>query len=1211
METPAKGGLRFKKILIIFLSLSALIVAVIILSTLLFIRSRSFTPFVEKTLTRSLGQVVEINSISLEGWHVITVKGLAIKEDGSTLATIERTEVVLSLSGLLGGRIDKVSIKSPVLFLKPPAARGPVKGGGRGAPPVFFKNITIEDGTVTVSTGREKKITLGPVNLSLDAVSKRKAELTGGVFLPAFGSRVALRAGLDMERLAVDHGRVDISSIELKNLSAGNFSLFKGSGITGSLKAGLDIRKKGDGLEAELEIEFKDLSAGLYKDKDHGTKPMQKASGVLRALFEMPGDFHGIDATLTLRAVTAPSGKVTRHKAVIKGAYTFKGGRLKIKEASLTSPGLGHLGLEGDFSGIASRDPSIKLSFKARDISLAGLARTVLKPLSIGPAGMEYGGVLKGSATAAGSFSKGIRWQSNFIAKGLLVNSGLSGVNLKKKPLTLSASGGYNRDGDILNIKSFKAGIKGVGPLMGGGSLKKISTGKPQMDLRIKGKDIPIGAAPGVLTGRAAQMLKGMYLKGRMGLGLTIKGPLSSPLVRGALSVEGERIKSGIVDIKNFLLRAPHMGYKDSTLGIKKIIVKAESAGVKRGGVKVYGARDILLRGGLAGNLKKRLFSAKGFLFQTEDIKEVAGEVSLDLNGPVKAHGEVGLTGLDIEKIWPLATKYLLKGGGLEATGKLEVHSTLDAAFTGKKAGLVKGTVDLGIKGGGFSTPDGMAAGDGLNLLASGNFSVTLPELSARFNINAGAKDFELLAGNFYGDFTKTPVSLSLKGDYSRADNSVKIDRSEIRMKEVGAVLIKGKISNPGALPEFDARISIKRLSNKKIFDLFIRDTFQESFPLLSGLVVDGITSMNISAKGNPGGFNAEGRLSLRDMNVGGTDEDEEGPSVLGLNLYLPVDISYPEAVPAGLDKNKKTGSLNIKKISWGAVNFHDLEAKPSIRRNSLIFKDDLLLSIFGGNLRLGNLLYKNLLSPERRLSLSIGVDNIDLKEASTALAIPAFNGRLSGTIPEAALTKGSLRTEGAITLNLFGGEMRIKEIAAENILSPAASFKSTVELKDIDMGKVTATFEFGHITGILQGYVRDLEIVNGQPEAFVIKMETVKRRGVSQRISTSALEKISILGTGGGASVLNRGIYRLFKEYRYEKMGFKGRLKNDKFLLIGIETEGDKGYIIKGGFLPPRVDVISYTQNISFKELVERLKRINIIGGGGGGGDGAPAGVE
>ena len=57
--------------------------------------------------------------------------------------------------------------------------------------------------------------------------------------------------------------------------------------------------------------------------------------------------------------------------------------------------------------------------------------------------------------------------------------------------------------------------------------------------------------------------------------------------------------------------------------------------------------------------------------------------------------------------------------------------------------------------------------------------------------------------------------------------------------------------------------------------------------------------------------------------------------------------------------------------------------------------------------------------------------------------------------------------------------------------------------------------------------------------------------------------------------------------------MGFKGILRNDNLRLIGIEKKGNKEYLVRGGFVPPKVDVINYTRNVSFEEMVRRLSRI------------------
>ena len=69
------------------------------------------------------------------------------------------------------------------------------------------------------------------------------------------------------------------------------------------------------------------------------------------------------------------------------------------------------------------------------------------------------------------------------------------------------------------------------------------------------------------------------------------------------------------------------------------------------------------------------------------------------------------------------------------------------------------------------------------------------------------------------------------------------------------------------------------------------------------------------------------------------------------------------------------------------------------------------------------------------------------------------------------------------------------------------------------------------------------------------------------------------------------------FKDKIYANLGFSGRLRNDNFTLRGIVREGGLEYLVRGGVLPPKVNVINYTQEISFREMVKRLKRIQLAG--------------
>ena len=72
-------------------------------------------------------------------------------------------------------------------------------------------------------------------------------------------------------------------------------------------------------------------------------------------------------------------------------------------------------------------------------------------------------------------------------------------------------------------------------------------------------------------------------------------------------------------------------------------------------------------------------------------------------------------------------------------------------------------------------------------------------------------------------------------------------------------------------------------------------------------------------------------------------------------------------------------------------------------------------------------------------------------------------------------------------------------------------------------------------------------------------------------------------------------GLAGFFDSFRYSKLGFKATLKNDRLTLRGVESEGDKEYLVVGSWLPPTVNVVSHTQSIAFSELLRRLERIKI----------------
>jgi len=660
---------------------------------------------------------------------------------------------------------------------------------------------------------------------------------------------------------------------------------------------------------------------------------------------------------------------------------------------------------------------------------------------------------------------------------------------------------------------------------------------------------------------------------------------LSSPLF-GSISIKGgmSNLKSG----------DPDLNFSASAEGVSLNLIKTLSTGLVPGWIneveiKGYVTADISVKGRLKSPLINGSLHVKGEGLRKGNIEIASFNADIPLDykmetltikeASVKAQGITGkINGF----------KYITKKGiSLTISFRTEISKG-----TGSH---IKGDADLRIMEAGFSSPDGSTAAEGVDMKASGGFALSLPLTEAKINMRAEASGFELLTGGFYGSFKDKGVRASLKGLYNAGDDSITISGSELGIPEIGELMVSGKLFNITGPTRFDVEIKLSDLSNKKAFELFLRDTFKESYPILAGLNVSGKTSFNLSAKGSREKFLLHGSLETVETDIASTSS---GLSVKGLNASLPVDLSYPEAAPSDIKVKEAVnfGALKVQDISWGGLNIKNINVYPAIQRNDLLFREDISLPVFGGEVALRHIKYNQILNPERSLFLSIDINGLDLGKLSAALALPRLNGNLSGAIHEAKFAGNNLSADGEIILKLFGGELRLHNFSINNLTGKTPSIKTSVDIKSINLGALTGAFEFGNISGIMNGYIKELMITDGQAEQFDASLESVRGKGTEQWISVDALENISVLGSGSSTSILNKGIYRLFKKYRYEKIGFKGSLRNDNLLLSGIQGEGGKQYLVKGGAIPPKVDVISYTQNISFREMVKRLKRIKQI---------------
>jgi hypothetical protein len=518
--------------------------------------------------------------------------------------------------------------------------------------------------------------------------------------------------------------------------------------------------------------------------------------------------------------------------------------------------------------------------------------------------------------------------------------------------------------------------------------------------------------------------------------------------------------------------------------------------------------------------------------------------------------------------------------------GAEQVQINGSLAYTPEAPLVVNGRVQ--INGGRFASADGSKLGE--NLLLSGSVEVVSNterhpmRVAGKLSLQRG----EMLWGKLFADLAGQRPVLEFDGDYSRDKDSIRLRQARLTLASTGAIEVSGTVNQLARAPSVEIQAHSDNLSAGGFFTFFVQENFKRQYPILDKLSIGGQIAFQLHARGNWDRLITEGRMSLQGGELRrGPNEWQIGP----LALTLPFQVSYPEKSNSA--NRTPPGILSIRGGRFGSRSFEPITSAISLSNNTLIFHQPVRLVIFGGTVEITNLAWPDVVNDPKAMSFALDLRLLQLQELTDALGWPRFSGTLSGAIPQIRSTGDTLRSEGQVDADLFGGQLQIDQMEIENLFSTVPSLKLAARFQNIRLEQVSDTFAFGKISGILEGAVNDLVITEGQPARFQAQVETVDRPESSQWISVEALSKITILSSGQDSNVLYGGLAGLFDNFRYSKMGFRASLRNDRLTLRGIESRDGKEFLVVGTLLPPTVNIISHTQEIGFSELLRRLERI------------------
>jgi hypothetical protein len=517
----------------------------------------------------------------------------------------------------------------------------------------------------------------------------------------------------------------------------------------------------------------------------------------------------------------------------------------------------------------------------------------------------------------------------------------------------------------------------------------------------------------------------------------------------------------------------------------------------------------------------------------------------------------------------------------------------LEALVHGKTSCSITGGLDL--RNLGFQNPDSSYVGEGIVAAVKADAEINLTKGRTTAKTRIVVDEGEVLWDKFYADFRKNAFSGVCEGAYDGTGKTLKLSTVKLQMKDIVALDGEGRIIDTGQTPRVDLAFRIKQTPLRPVFNVFLVEPFRAETPLLSSIEVDGSVSGALKLKGSRTDWTARGNCRWV---AGALSSEDSGFSIEGVDLDFPV---WLRAGQGDIAQTVATGALAIQSMRVPLLPEQAIHISLDALPNQLVAGLSTHLKIPGGELEVGPVAFRDMLTTGRSIETSLTMDGVQIEPLLSGILAQPIQGVIEGTLAPIRLEGETLRSEGQIRAEVLNGEVFLSGIGVSGIFSPGPVFKMNARWDNLSLAELTSGTAFGKIEGVLQGHINGLEIAYGQPQAFDLLLETTKKKGVDQKISVKAVDNISQLGGGQSPFIGVAGAFAaIFKEFPYEKIGIRALLENDVFRINGTVKEGGKEYLVKrGGFSGVNVVNQNPDNRVRFKDMVKRIKRVTAGKGG------------
>lgn len=477
----------------------------------------------------------------------------------------------------------------------------------------------------------------------------------------------------------------------------------------------------------------------------------------------------------------------------------------------------------------------------------------------------------------------------------------------------------------------------------------------------------------------------------------------------------------------------------------------------------------------------------------------------------------------------------------------------------------------LAMRGLGLETTDATVAAANLG----GRFDLDYRRFGERglLAVDGELRGGEFLAGNAYVALPSSPVSVRVDAE-QQPDAGWRIPRFAWR---------DGDVLAADGSADFGSDASLRSLT----VALRSGNLAPATTRYLSGwLGLAGLADLQLA-----GGFDATVRFAdggLQSVDATLQDIDAHDPGGRFRFDGLAGSPRFSAGAPASGDLRWRGGELYGLAFGPGAVPIDSRDGELRVR-------EAVSVPMLGGTLRFDDLAIRPPAGGAgAEITFGLDVDNLDVAQLAQALGWPEFRGTVSGHIPGARYADNQLVFDGGLSMRMFDGTVSVSSLAMERPFGTAPSLSADIDFDDIDLLALTEVFDFGSITGRLDGRIHALRLVDWTATAFDAELRTDRKRGVPQRISQRAVQTISSVGDGGGFGFagIQGQLVGLFDDFGYSRIGISCRLANEVCEMGGLRSAGNTFTIVEGAGLP-RLTVIGHNRRVDWPTLIERLAAV------------------